>query len=341
MQGSANNSLERYYSSRCFFLFGFLLSASLLFCIAEIYLRLFPPVDIFPFMGDDSPLHGIYKSDPEFIATYRSWEDFVEENRAHLEPYMSRLGKERHERTREIWTFFGNSYAQGPGMLCDKVTRAATDIDIFYLRKNDEPLIIRLAQIKLLLEQGLVPNRIFLTLLPVDFLNIGLRPLEDTLVNAHGAITYTINKPVPPFDWLVDHSRLVFTAWIRSGYHQKDRGFWYTHLYQKIPDRLWADVTKLLVSFSKLTESYDVPVTFILIPEKRQTVNRDGFEFQNVLTSLLNKLGFDVFDPRNAFMNQPNPMSLYIPDWHLSEKGNRLLRKELFHHIGYIPPSIE
>src|SRR6516162_3402831 len=136
------------------FVLGFALAVVLLGGLAEGYLRLFPPRDLYPYLGEDCPLTGIYKPDDDFSVTYQSWEALRDDNADRLREYLP-LGADAGGR--RLWAFFGNSFVQAPGMLADHTRAGVPDHRIFNLGRN-EHLFLRLAQIKLLLENGLRPE---------------------------------------------------------------------------------------------------------------------------------------------------------------------------------------
>lgn len=131
---------------------------------SETFLHLFPLKEHHLYLGEASPVSGMYKADPDFAVTYESWEVFYSENKERLQPFLP--FHEMH-RGRRIWAFFGNSFVQAPGMLADLAREKVQHRRVFNLGQNEE-LFLRLAQIKILLEHGLVPERIFAALMPVD-----------------------------------------------------------------------------------------------------------------------------------------------------------------------------
>src|ERR671937_775564 len=84
--------------------------------LGELYLRRFPPKDLQPYLGDESPLTGPFVPDPDFGVAYRSWAAFRDDNAERLGEY---LPLEHAADARPVWAFFGNSFVQAPGMLAD------------------------------------------------------------------------------------------------------------------------------------------------------------------------------------------------------------------------------
>ena len=58
-------------------LLGSALAVITLLALAEVFLRWFPPRDLHPYLGEESPLVGLYAPDQDFGITYRSWDAFL------------------------------------------------------------------------------------------------------------------------------------------------------------------------------------------------------------------------------------------------------------------------
>lgn len=321
---------------RLHFILGCLAAVLLLAGLAEVFLRWFPPADLHPFLGEQSPLTGIYRPDADFAVTYRSWEDFCTDNAARLKDYVP---FERSADPRPLWAMFGNSFVQAPGMLADTARQALPDHRIFNLGRNELPFV-RLAQIKLLLEHGLRPERIFVEFMPVDVLPLGPQPLDTVRVTTKGALTYEPRLPPGPAGWLVRHSRVALTAWVRAGRQHGNPGFKSGRVYEGVGEPLRGDLARLFGNLARLGRQYHVPVTVVLIPAYHQVVRGDPCGFQHVLGDMLRGYGLDVFDPRAAFIHFPNAQSLFLPDLHFNEAGNRLLLAELLKHLQRLPAPV-
>src|SRR5438105_2547266 len=74
--------------------------------LGELFLRAFPPKDLQPFLGEQSPLTGVFVPDAEFGAAYRSWEAFRADNADRLAEY---LPLDRTGESRPVWAMFGSS----------------------------------------------------------------------------------------------------------------------------------------------------------------------------------------------------------------------------------------
>ncbi len=330
MDGTAVSLPERRGARPWQFLLGAMLAAGVLLSLAEAFLRLFPPRDLHPYLGESSPLVGIYVPDEDFRITYRSWDAFCTDNAEHLAPY---LPFHDHPDRRKVWAFFGNSFVQAPGMLADHARAGVVDHKIFNLGRN-EILPVRFAQIKLLLEHGLEPERLFVELMPVDTLTIGRQPLDSMQISSHGALTYSVRRPRGVAGWLVENSRLALTAWVRAG-RQGNPRFNARTLYQQIEPELLGDLCHLFAGLARLAHKHNVPVTVLLIPAYHQVTKGAPFGFQDTLAPMLRELGYDVFDPRAVFCRHENAEGLFLPDKHFNDAGNRLLLAELLRHLHY------
>jgi hypothetical protein len=311
------------------------LAVGLLAGLAEGFLRLFPPKDFDLFAGEASPLTGVFAPDADFGAGYRSWQAFCEDNAERISPY---LALETSSAGRPTWAFFGNSFFQAPGMLGDTARAALTDRNIFYLGRN-EPLYVRLAQIKLLLENGLRPERVFIELMPVDMLSLGPQPLATLHVTARGALTYRPRLPEGPAGWLVENLALARLAWYRSGRQVGNRAFRSSTLNCGLSPVLAADLDKLFGNLARVARQHDVPMTIVFIPDYFQVLHGQCFGFQESLTAIFRPQGYDLCDPRAAFLSAPDGPSLFLPDRHLTPRGNQLLLHELLLHVQAIDPS--
>jgi hypothetical protein len=306
------------------------LAAGLLLGVTEVYLRQFPPGEHHAYLGEASPLTGIFLPDKDFGVTYRSWEAFYADNAERLRPFFP---PRENPDSRRVWAFFGNSFVQAPGMLADRARELVGNRRVFNLGRN-EHLFVRLAQIKLLLQKGFVPERIFVLLMPVDMLALGVQPLRTIYVTSQGALTYIPRLPGGVAGWLAEHSRLAKAAWFRAGYHRGNSGFRKRTLSERVQEPLLGDIRHLFSGLARVTREHGVPVTVILIPSYEQIMGRAGFGFQDTLGPLLRQQGYDVFDPRDAFGPKPERAALFLPDKHFTALGNQMVLSRLLAHLG-------
>jgi hypothetical protein len=303
-------------------------AAALLLGLAEVYLRRFPPQEHLAYLGEESSLTGIYAPDDDFGVTYRSWRAFCEDNAARMGPFLPGKGPDGPG----IWAFFGNSFVQAPGMLADLARELVRDRRVFNLGRN-EHLFVRLAQIKMLLQNRIVPERVFVVLLPVDMLDLGEQPLETLYVTSKGALTYRPRLPGGPAAWFIQHSRLARAAWFRSGYHRGNPQFRRQRLTRGLEEPLLGDVRRLFFNLARVTQARRVPVTVLLIPAYEQVMLGASLGFQDALEAFLRPQGYDVLDLRDAFAGLPDRAALFLPDKHFTALGNRIVLARLLAHV--------
>jgi hypothetical protein len=291
--------------------------------LAELYLRAFPPDDLQDYLGDASPLAGPFVPEPgPFRLRYPGYEELEAANPGSLGAGPLEDG---------AWLFFGTSFVHMRGALRDTVaelypTRTCLKLD------RREPLVVRLAQIRCLLESGHRPDRIVLVLMPVDIGLLATHDLASIEVNDRGAMVLTPRLPPAPLAWLVQHSRLALTAWTRTGWHQPFPGFARHDLYNEVPAHLREDLATLFGELHDLAR--DVPVTLLFIPTYKQAHGRARHEFQDVVVELADAAGLDTVDLRPLFVAARDPDALYIHDGHLSKRGYRVAARELMRHLG-------
>lgn len=311
------------------FVLGCIAALATLLGLAEAYLRFFPPQDLYPYLGEQSPLVGIYKADERFGVTYRSFNDFAADNAAALRPWWP---LDAPSDPRPIWAMFGSSFVQMEGMLADTARAHVKDRAIFNLGKN-EPINVRMAQIQLLLERGLKPERIIFQMMPLDLKPLSEHPLDTYHVTANGALTFEPNLPATALDGAVSHSRLALTAWCRTGLQMGNRFQSRKRLALAIDGVLMQDTRHLFAALHETTNQHQVPVTVLLVPNYEHIWRRTPCGFQDVMTPVLRDLGFDVCDPRHAFIHHADRPALFLPDKHFSAEGNRVLLTELRSHL--------
>jgi hypothetical protein len=292
--------------------------------LAELFLHWYPPADIYPYLGRRSPLTGPFAPDSDFVVGYRSWQAFDDANRSALSSYLP-FSRD----ARPVWAFFGNSFVHMPGMLADAARQRVHDRLIFNLGRN-ELLPVRLAQIKLLLEHGLRPERVFIAVMPIDVEPIARQPLDTYRVTARGAITYDPSWPAGAFGQLVRGSSLGRTAWIRC--RQALPRWRRPSLYEAVDDHTASDVERLFTNLAQVGRRHRVPMTIMLIPAYHQVAKSAHFAFQDRVARILKPLGYDVFDPREAYLGASDRNNLFLPDLHFNARGNALLLEELLKH---------
>ena len=296
------------------------------FLFAELYLWYFAPSDIVRYLGDDSGLVGDYQADNQFGLRFSSWEALVRENPRSL----GRRWPLPPRRLARTWAFFGTSFAHElAGMVRKHVRRKV----VFTLDRR-ETFLVRLAQIRMLLQNGFCPQRVFLTLMPIDVEDLLRHSISSIHITPQGALTYKPRQPPWGLSLFTRHSRVALTAWVRSGLHQSNPGFRRRQLHSSVPESLRQDMRKVITELGRLSQKQSVPLSLVFIPVRRQSKGQDGFVFQDVLVPMATQAGLDVVDPRTAFVSARSPSELYIPDGHLSDLGNRTLIAELLDHVS-------
>ena len=293
--------------------------------LGEGFTRLSAPDELQPFLGDASSLSGVYRPDPELGADYRSLADFRSE-------YADRLKEleQPPDQSPRLWAWFGNSFVQAPGMLGDTAQETLPGVKMFYLRRNAD-LPRHVAQIRLLLESGLQPERIVLVLLPIDTTPIGKQPLRTVMVNRRGAMTYRL-RPPPPVDAIVCGSRLAMLAWVRSGRHAGNPAFRAKDVTEFVAPELQNDLSTILHVLGETARKHDASVTVLLLPNREQVFGTAGYAVQDFVRERCRAEGLDAFDARALFANEADKRSLFLPDWHFTDKANRMILQALFEH---------
>jgi hypothetical protein len=294
--------------------------------LGEAYLRFWLPLDVRGYFGERSGASGIYRPDAVLGVDYRSWEDFRAENAARL----NELGPLAS--ATPTWLMLGNSFVQAPGMLAETARAALPERRIFYLGRN-EILPLRVAQVRLLGQAGLRPERIFFVLLPNDLWQIGKRPLSFIAVNGDGAIATRMRRPAPPWDVAISRSLLASIAWIRAGRAEGDPAFRPAAVAGTPSLRLQDDLRRLLGELAAVSRRFALPVTVVVLPNREQVFGKAPFGFQNAVRDISRTAGLDFYDARGLFLDEPDKPSLFAPDWHFSARGNRLLLQGLLAHL--------
>jgi hypothetical protein len=294
--------------------------------IGEAIARIALPKDISIALGPDPRQPPIYKPDPQIGVDFRSFEDF----RRHAEAPLNRLGP--LDMSKRTWLMFGNSFVQGPGHLADTAQNALPDIRIFALRRQTE-LPLRAAEARLLLANGLRPERIFFVMFPIETLQVGRRPLSFIDVHPDGSMATRVRWPDEPWTPLVKTSRLATIAWIRSGRSAGDPSFDFRRVSGVPSPRVQDDLSRILDHLGETSRRFNVPVTIVAVPDRSQIFGQSGFGFQDTLAQLSRRAGLDFLDVRKPFIDATDKRALFVPDWHFNERGNKLFLQALLDYI--------
>jgi hypothetical protein len=289
----------------------------------EAYVRIQPPEDLEPYLGDQSSRTGIYRPDPQLRVDYRSIDVYVPKE-------APRFADIKLDPSRPVWLFFGNSFA---GNLADSVVPALPSHQILFFREPKDEFHMRVAQARLLLENGLRADRMFFTLIPIEFARYVLRPLPWVYVNSHGAIGRRFRMGGWPISDLLTHSWLARVAWIRTKLHHADPTFRMSRITETVPESVLDDFKVMLGVLGDVSRKHGVPATIILLPDRRQILNTSDFVLQAKISELVKAAGLDVLDPRDAFLAYPDKRAMYVPDWHYSAIGDQVLLGALAAHL--------
>jgi len=311
------------------FAVGAVLAFVLFLTCGEIFLRFWPVPDLLPFLGDESPLTGPFSPDPDIAIAYRSYGAFRAANAPRVATFDPAPGDNR-----SVWALFGNSFVHAPGMLADTLREVVTDRRIVNLGRN-EPLPVRVAQIRVLLTHGFRPERIFFMILPVDMLTIGPYPLSTWHVTPRGAITYRVSRP-PGLGHLAE-SRLFLSAWTRSRRHQGNPEFRSHFFNEFVHPLLEADLGRLLAVLSAAGRAAKVPITIVLVPNREQVIADAPDFIQQAIRRIAHVQNIEAIDLRNDFRFQPNKRELFLPDGHFSVKGNAVLITAILNQLNRSP----
>jgi hypothetical protein len=229
---------------------------------AEFLLRIAPPDDLAPYLGAASDLSGPYRPDPILGAAYRSAD-------ALRQQYPQRLAElAKGNAGRPIWAMFGNSFVQAHGMLGDTAQAALPERQIFFLQRN-EPAFLRVGQFRVLLDDGLRPERAFFVLLPVDFIGIAENPVAGVAVTPRGGLGRLVQARSFLLPVLED-SRLALAAWVRSGRGRPLPDFRSRDVLKVLPEPIHEDLKALLGEIARSAGRHGVPVSIVFIPNREQ-----------------------------------------------------------------------
>jgi hypothetical protein len=292
----------------------------------ELFLRLAPTDDLKPYLGAASGLSGPYKPDPLLGADYKSYEAFAEIYRDRLD------GLQRENSGRPIWAMFGNSFIQASGMLGDTAQAAFPDRQIFFLQRN-EPLYVRIAQYRLLVDQGLRPERTFFALVPLDSWGIVMDPIAAVAVTPEGALGHKVREPdlIAP---ILGNSRLALSAWVRSDRHRVLPGYRMRDVLDPWPGLVLDELDTLFGELARISREKDIATSIILIPNVEQIMGHQSTSPQQAIGAAAGRHGLDFIDTTPAFLGQPDRPGLLLPDKHFTARGNKLLLDLILSHVS-------
>jgi hypothetical protein len=301
-------------------LVGFLVPLAL----GEAFARLRPPANILDFLGDNSPLKGNYRSDPVLGLDYPSPELY----QPHETPKLSEIPKTSAKPT---WIVFGVSFGLG---IADTAERTMPSLRVLFFREGGDRLNMRVQQARMILNYGIKADRLVFVLIPLEIARFTETPLSSFRVNRNGALTYTVRKPRPPFGWVVDNSRLALLAWVRARRHNALPNFRLSTITENVPEIVERDFRVMFGELGKLQRDKGVPVTIVVLPDRRQVLgDSSNYALQKTMASLAKEAGIDIYDPVELLRAQPDRRALFLPDWHYTELGYGLVVKGISDHF--------
>jgi hypothetical protein len=321
---SVSDAIKADSKARSRFVIGVMIGLIIPLIFGEAYARLYPPAAIREYLGDDSPLRGIYRPDPVLGVGYRSIDDY----RPLEAPPFAEIHPLNVPRT---WLFFGNSFAR---QMSVTARNAMPSYRVLFFREAKDRLHLRIAEARLLLENGLRPERMIFTLIPREIAAYVQFPLSSVYINRNGALTYRPRLPPAPWDVVLSRSRLALTAWVGAGFHSHNPDFRFPLIFATVPPVVVDDFRRLFSTLGELSRRYDVPVTVVIFSDRRQILESAAkFAPQNAVLDLGTETGLDVFDPRDLLLAYPDRRALYLPDGHYTPLGDELILAALRAHL--------
>ncbi len=292
--------------------------------LGEAFARLRPPGNIQTYLGDSSPQTGHYRADPLLRVNYRSPELY----RPAEAPRLSEIPKTSGKPT---WMIFGVSFGHGISRTAERLMPSHR---ILFFREIGDRLNLRVQQARMIVDYGIKADRLVFVLIPLEIARYTETPLSSFYVNKNGALTYSVRMPPRPFDWIIRHSRLALVGWIRARQHNALPNYRLSSITENVPDIVARDFRIMFGELGKLQREKDVPVTIVVLPDRRQVLS-DGssYALQKTLTLLAKEAGIDIYDPVGVLRAQPDRPALYVPDWHYTERGYGLIVKGLNEHL--------
>lgn len=306
---------------------GFASATVVIVAIGEAALRAVPPRSIAPYLQEDET-PGPFRSDPVYGVQYKSWDAFHADYAKELKPHETLFTSSEPPRT---WAMFGSSFVHSGDMLADTTRKHVPNRHVFNLGRN-EHVYVRAAQIELLLEYGLRPERILFALMPLDIAAFARQGFAHVHAGKGGALAY--DPQVPNIGGaVVVNSRLALAGWVRAEMQNSIPFFKPGGMTRRMDSRVLAESRYLFEQLGRVSQLYHVPMTILLIPNWEQITKGEPYAFQDALQPLATDAGLDVLDVRDPFRSHPNKPALFIPDKHFSDIGNRILLNEFVKHL--------
>ena len=325
------NPIQSRRRARLQFTAGYAVAVLALLTIGEGGLRIAPPRTVQPYLPDDDR-PGPFKSDAHYGVQYRSWDAFRDDYKDGLKPHEILFTSPSPPKT---WAMFGSSFVHAPEMLADTTRQYVKNRHVFNLGRN-EFLYVRAAQIELLLDHGLRPERIVFAMQPLDAAVFAHQTVSMVHAGPKGAQSFDPRLPSVG-SGLIRNSQLALAGWVRGDLQHAVPFFRPAELVDRVHPVIHSELEALLRRIGEVTAKHHVPVTALLLPNYEQITRGAAFAFQDATTILATAAGLDVCDIRTPFVDYPDKPALFIPDKHFSAIGNRIVLAELlkhFHEVG-------
>lgn len=303
---------------------GVVLGLLLPLALGEAFLRVRPPENIRQFLDGDPILMRHYRSDAVLRMNYRSPDSY----RPTEAPPLAQIEKSVSKPT---WAVFGVSFGKG---ISETAREMMPSHRILFFREANDRLNMRVQQARMILDYGIKVDRLIFVLIPQEIARYTETPLSFFNINADGAVVYDLRMPPKPFDALVKNSRLALIGWVRARRHNAIPNFRLSTITENVPDTVREDFRIMFGELGKLQREKGVPVTVVMLPDRRQVLN-DGSSYllQKTMKALASEAGIDIYDPVELLRAQPDRRALYIPDWHYTERGYGLVVDGLNAHF--------
>jgi hypothetical protein len=292
--------------------------------LGEAFMHLRPPQNVRQFLDGDPALRGAYKSDPVLRMNYRS-PDLYQPAEA---PKLSEIPKTTGKPT---WIFFGVSFGWGT---YDAAQKLMPSHRMLFFREINDRLHMRVQQARMILDYGIQSEHLVFVLIPLEIARYTETPLSYFSINDDGRIVYSVRMPPKPFDLIVKNSRLALVGWVRARRHNALPNFRLSTITENVPETVRNDFRLMFGELGKLQREKRVPVTVVVLPDRRQVLyDGSNYVMQKALTALAKEAGIDIYDPVELLRAQPDRWALFVPDWHYTDLGYGLVAKGLRDHI--------
>ncbi|MBX3548639.1 MAG: hypothetical protein KF748_05735 [Xanthobacteraceae bacterium] len=303
---------------------GVIAGLALPLAFGEAFMWLRPPENVRQFLDGDPILRGPYRSDPVLRVAYPSPELY----RPAEAPMLADIKKTSPKPT---WFFFGVSFARGLWLTSQT---QMPSYRTFMFREIDDRLHMRVNEARMILDYGIEANHLVFVLIPLEIARYTETPLSYFNVNRQGKIVYSVRRPPHPFNWLTDHSRIALLAWVRARRHNALPNFRLSTITDNVPQTVQDDFRLMFGELGRLEREKGVPVTVVLLPDRRQVLyDNSNYALQKTFAALAKEAGIDLYDPVEMMRAQPDRWALFGPDWHYTELGYGLVLKGLADHI--------